>query len=126
MYGLGLDSLLACLAIGAHGLSWRERLRLAGAFGVWDAAATVLGSFRPHRLPEPPALVIYLLCALLLSRAARSNRALLYALPALLSIDNLFGGAPASMALLVGLGSATMAMFGLSLAAACRRVILER
>jgi len=125
VFGLGLDSFLACLAIGSHELSWRERLRLAVAFGVCDAAATGLGSIRPHRIPEPPALLIYLLCALLLSRAARSSRTLLYALPALLSVDNLFAGAPASMALLLGLGSAAMAMFGLSLAAACRGVILD-
>jgi hypothetical protein len=121
--GFGLDSLLASLALGFGKLSWRERLRLAAAFGGCDVAATLLGTVRPHHLPHPPALVVYFLCALLAGRAARSSRALLYALPALLSIDNLFGGAPASLALLLGAGSATMSMCGFLLASVSRRLL---
>jgi putative Mn2+ efflux pump MntP len=126
MFGLGLDSFLACLAIGAHELSWQERVRLAVAFGACDAAATFVGAVRPHWLLEPPALAIYVVFVLVLGRAARSNRTLLYILPVLLSLDNLFSGAPPSTALLLGLGSAVMAMFGLSFTAACRRLILKR
>jgi putative Mn2+ efflux pump MntP len=123
MLGFGVDSFLASLPVGLRKLSWCEQMRLAVAFGVCDATATLLGSVRPHQLPHPPALLIYFLCALLLGRAARSNRTLLYALPALLSIDNLFAGTPASLAFLLGLSSAVMATLGLLLAAACRRLL---
>jgi len=126
VFGLGLDSFLACLVIGWQELSWRERVRLAVAFGACDAAATLLGAFRPHPLPERPAFVLYLLFVLLLGRAARSSRTLIYALPALLSLDNLWGGRPASLTLALGLSSAVIAMCGLSLASACRRLILKR
>ena len=121
-----MDSFLASLVLGLGRQTWGERLRLAAAFGVCDAIATLLGSLRPLPVLRPPALLIYLLCALLLSRAARSNRTLLYVLPALLSVDNLFCGAQAGTALLLGLDSAAMAALGFLLVAACRRLLPVR
>ena len=35
----GLDSFVACFGIGAILVSWRERLQMAMAFGIWDAAS---------------------------------------------------------------------------------------
>ena len=122
--GLGLDSFLACLAIGCYALSRRERLQFALAFGACDAAAALAGSVWPHRLPEPPTLAIYLICVLLLVSAARTSRTLLYSLPVLLSVDNLFSGVPASMAPALGASSAVMALLGLSLAALGRGMFL--
>jgi len=122
MVGLGFDSFLACLAIGFYAASWRERFRLAVAFGACDAAATLLGSVWPHPFPEPLALATYFLCVFLLAMAAQSRRELLHALPVLLSVDNLFGGLSANTAPALGAGSALMALLGLSLAALGRRV----
>jgi hypothetical protein len=115
--GLGCDSFLAGVAIGCYALSRRERFGFAIAFGACDAAATFAGSLWPHRLAEPPALAIYLICVWLLASAARTHRVLLYCLPVLLSVDNLFGGVPASMAPALGGSSAAVALLGLSLAA---------
>jgi putative Mn2+ efflux pump MntP len=120
----GLDSFLAGLAVGSFALSKRHWLRLAFAFGACDAAATLAGSFRPHWLRELPSLPIYLLCAFLVARAVRSNRALLYTLPLLLSVDNFFSGNPASTAPALGFGSAVFVLLGLSVAAAFQRVFL--
>jgi hypothetical protein len=125
MFVLGLDSFVSCLAIGSHSLSWRERLRLALAFGACDATATLLGTMRPHRVEELAVFPVYVLCALLIVRAYRPGRRLLYALPVLLSIDNLFSGDPVSMVPATGFGSAAMALLGVSLAAACRPVFVK-
>jgi|HubBroStandDraft_1064217.scaffolds.fasta_scaffold26938_3 putative Mn2+ efflux pump MntP len=113
--GFGLDSLLAGLVVGSFLRSWRARLALVLAFGAFDAAAGLAGPLWPHRIPEPPAFVAYLLCAVLLAAGARYNRALFYLLPLVLSLDNLFCGAPAN-ALAQGAVSALMALLGLSLA----------
>jgi len=78
------------------------------------------GSLWLQRSAEPPALAIYLICVLLLASSTRARRALLYCLPVLLSVDNLFGGVPASLAPAVGESSALMALLGLSLAAVGR------
>jgi hypothetical protein len=105
--------------------SSRDRLRVAVAFGTCDAN-TLLGSFWPHRFPEPPALAVYFRCAILFGRSARSSRALFYALPAILSVDNFFAGCRATTALALGFGSTVMAMLGLGLAAVCQRVFVAR
>jgi hypothetical protein len=122
LVNFGFDSFLAGVAIGLCAPSWRHNVRLALAFGACDAAATLAGSMWPHRLPEVPALAIYLLCAFFFAQAVRSNRALLYALPVLFSVDNFFGGSPASMVPALGFGSAVMVLLGLSVASAWRRV----
>jgi len=116
LVGLGSDSFVASLVIGSYALTWRDRFRYAIAFGCCDAAAVLMGPMLPHRVPGPPALAIYLACVLVLAVAARTRRTVLYALPLLLSMDNLFSGAPPSMAPLLGASSAVMALLGLSLA----------
>jgi hypothetical protein len=115
--GLSFDSFAAGLVIGSYALSSRDRFRIAIMFGVCDAAATLVGSLWLHRSAEPHALAVYLICVLLLAASTRARRALLYCLPALLSVDNLFGGVPASLAPALGGSSALMALLGLSLAA---------
>ena len=120
----GFDSFLAGLAVGSCALSNRHWLRLEFAFGACDAAATMARSLWPHRLPELPAFPIYLLCAFMFARAIRSNRALLYTLPVLLSVDNFFAANPAGMAPTLGSGSAVFLILGLSVAAAFQRVFL--
>ncbi|HTA23100.1 MAG TPA: hypothetical protein VK763_06175 [Terriglobales bacterium] len=122
--GLGLDSLLAGLLLGSFMRSWRERFSLAMSFGACDAAATLAGSVWPHRIATPSTFVTYLVCALLLAAAARYKRALFYLLPLVLSIDNLFGGVPASSALMAGAESTLMALLGLSLATSSRNLFL--
>lgn len=67
-------------------------------------------------------LAIYLVCVLLLVSAARTSRLVLYSLPVLLSVDNLFSGVPASLAPALGASSAVMALLGLSLAALGRKM----
>jgi hypothetical protein len=124
MVGLGFDSFLVCLAIGCCAWSWPERFQFAVAFGTCDAAATLLGSMWPHLLSPPLALLVYLPCVCLLAPAAQNRRVLLYALPLLCSVDNLFGGLPASTAPALGAGSATMAFLGLSLSGVGRRMLL--
>lgn len=120
LIGLGFDSFLASLVIGSYAWSGRERLRLALAFGGCDAVAALVGQVWPHRFAEPPTLAIYLGCVFLLAVAARTSRIVLYALPVLLSIDNLFSGGPASMVPALGASSALMALLGLSLTALVR------
>lgn len=121
--GFGLDSLLASLIVGSLLRSWRERFGLALAFGVFDSAAALAGPLWPRHMPEPPALAVYLLCAILLAAGARYSRVLFYLLPLALSIDNLFGEAPAS-ALTLGVGSALLSLLGLSLGAFGRSMFL--
>jgi putative Mn2+ efflux pump MntP len=121
---LGLDSFLACAVIGTRSFQARERVRFAFAFGAGDAMATLLGSFWPHQALELPTIVLWALCAFLLLRMVPSNRSLLYAMPALLSFDNLFAGSPAGRAPVLGLSSAAMALIGLWLGTICRRVFV--
>lgn len=128
-----LDTFLVCLGIGWRLRSWRERLPLAVTFGLCDATATALGSAwrnrGPESLPELATFGVYLLCAwllgqLLLGQSGRSRSAPIYLLPVLLSVDNLLGRIPAQSAPILGLSSAVMALLGLSLAAAFRRVCM--
>ena len=118
--GLGTDSFLACVAIGSLAISLRERIWLAAAFGAFDACATLISNAGVV-LPEPLALTIYLVCAFLLGYAAKSRRSIVYLLPLLLSVDNVFSGGTPVFALLLGVSSGVMAMAGLVLGGACRR-----
>jgi hypothetical protein len=124
---LGIDSFVASLVIGAYGVSRRDAWRCAVAFGACDAAASLAGALWSPQIPEAAALGVYLLCPLLLVRASRSRPLLLYGLPLLLSLDNLYGGTPAAMAPALGASSAVMALLGLGLASFVRdRVFLSR
>jgi hypothetical protein len=121
--GFGLDSFLAGLAIGPFLKSWRERFGLALAFGAFDIAATFAGSAWPHGLVELNALPLYLLCAFLLAATVRRT-GLVYWLPLALSLDNFFGGARTDTALAAGVGSALLALIGLSVTGVYRSKFL--
>jgi hypothetical protein len=125
-FDLSLDSFLCCLAIGTLALSSGEKLRLAMAFGACDALASFLGAILPHALPAPPTLPIYLVACLLLGLAARYSRTLLYALPVLLGIDNFFESAGPESVLAAGLGSAALALGGLTLGGLVRPSLAPR
>jgi hypothetical protein len=120
---LSIDSFVACLAIGSLPLATREIAGLSVVFGSCDAAGTLLGALIPPAISAPPAFATYLACACLLGIAARHSRGILYALPVVLSIDNMFSGAPTNLAPTLGLSSAAMALTGMLLAAACRRLV---
>jgi hypothetical protein len=94
------------------------------AFGVCDGIAASLGIHSDYHLPEPVTIVVYFVGAFLLGRAARSRSVLLYALPVLLSVDNLLGGAPTTLAPALGIGSALMALFGLSVSLLIRPALV--
>jgi hypothetical protein len=113
---LGLDSFLACTVIGTWPLSWRERGCLSLAFGMCDALAAALGSLRPHGWVGDPAITLGAVCLFLIVTVNPSKRSLLYALPMLLSLDNLFAGSPVVAAPILGLSSASMAFLGLCVA----------
>jgi hypothetical protein len=122
---LGTDSLAACLGIGLLTTTWLQRVRLAVAFGGCDAFASIRGPGFLHDLPAPPAIALYLSCAMLLGLAARWDRRVLYLIPLLLSIDNALSGTPASLAPLLGLSSAVLAMAGLALTGVCRQLFAD-
>ena len=121
---LGFDSFLAAFFISPMIVSWRWRAGYATLFGVCDGLATLLGAVIPHRLPEPPAAVMYLLCVMLIIMGARRSRAWLFATPVLLSLDNLAAGGTAAAPALA-LGSAAMAAAGLALGALGRRAVAK-
>jgi hypothetical protein len=131
---LSLDSFFAALIIGACSPSRgnrrpsgpsrsplvRNQLPMALAFGLCDYAAAIGGSHWPHLLPEPSAAAIYLACAALLAWSASSRhrrQPTIYALPALLSVDNWFCGITADLAPLFGFVSAAIALAGFGAAA---------
>jgi hypothetical protein len=121
---LGFDSFLASLIIGTRPLSTRQQLLLSAAFGVCDYAASLAGLYASIPLEEIPQLPLYALCAALFALAARGpRRALIYALPILLSVDNLFSGVSPKWAPLLGFGSAVMALAGFGAAALGKKLL---
>jgi hypothetical protein len=111
---LGADSGLFCLAMGPLALSHNDRIRLALAFGICDAAASVFGlRLQYSTLPRLPEFWLYLGCAVVLGLAARRNRSFLYGVPVLLSLDNLTTGLPIGPAIAAGICSSTLAAIGL-------------
>ena len=139
---LGLDSFLVSVPLGAMDLSRSRRRRLALSFAVCDGLATGVGGFLPlagirtfHAEPSwiVPALVAgYGLYVLLLgwrtSAAVSRGRSgmLAFALPLLLSLDNIVsssgagGGVRESVgnAVAVGAVSGGMSLLGLMCGAA--------
>jgi hypothetical protein len=122
---LGSDSLVAGLAIGPWVASWRAGAAYALLFGVSDGMATVLGATIPHRVPEPPAILIYLVAVGVFARGARHSRLWLCVLPVLVSLDNLAAGRPASGAVALALSSALMAALGMALGGLGRRLAIR-
>jgi hypothetical protein len=124
-FSLGFDSFIAGIAIGPIMLSWRARGGFVVLFGICDGLASLLGSAVPHRLPEPPDAVLYLLCVVLTIQGARRSRAWLLAMPLLLSLDNLAAGGTAAEAPALALSSAVMGAAGLALGALGRRAAVR-
>ncbi len=109
--GPSFDSFLASLFIGSRLLRIRGRMIWAAAFGVCDYVATAAGAWA-HLLPQPSALAIYSACAAWFFLGARNRAALIYALPILLCMDNLFCGTAGQSAPVVGLASAALSLAG--------------
>jgi hypothetical protein len=94
-------------------------------FGVCDGVATLLGAMAPRRVPEPPAVLLYLVAAALLVQGALRDRVWLYTLRVLFSLDNLAARNPAADASRLALRSAVMAGFGLAGGGLGRRLTLR-
>ena len=127
---LGLDSLLACFAIGIFRSTRLQSLCMAGAFGLCDAGATMLGQVIPNHL-EIPELAPYLASVVLLGLAARYSRVLLYGLPGLLAFDNIAGSPHTAHGVLraasmLGGSSAIMALCGFALAGLVASIVSRR
>jgi hypothetical protein len=121
---LSFDSFLASLILGTRSLATRQQLLLSAAFGVCDYAASMAGWSGSSAFEGPFQFAIYALCAALLALAARGpRRAMIYALPLLLSLDNLFCGIPSKMAPLLGVGSAAIALAGFGAAALGKKLL---
>jgi hypothetical protein len=121
---LGLDSLFAGIIIGPLLTHRRSLVYCALIFGLSDGLACLLGSVIPHPTPGLPGLVIYLVCAVLFVQGARQSRTWLYALPVVLSVDNLAAGGSIPDAPAVALISAGMAAVGLVTGARARKAVM--
>ena len=97
---LGLDSLIACFAIGAL-LDRRAWLPFAALFGVFDAAAFLIGSAFSWEMPETvgtavelatlAGLGIYLIMVALGAKRVANTR-WVWLLPVALTVDNITYG----------------------------------
>jgi len=134
---LGSDSFVVSFVCGPLRSGQWARLRLALAFGGCDALGMLAGaSLRWHlgawgRVPVPVVIAGVALCLVVATaRGKRFRGRLLFALPVLLSFDNLvFGaaGGPLSRQVvahagLSGLASGAMALGGLALGGAASRL----
>jgi hypothetical protein len=116
---LGSDSLLSGFFIGPL-LDWRRRAWLALLYGICDGMTTWVGASIPHDLPDPPLAVLYLICVILVTLAARHSVKWLLLVPFILSLDNLACGAPANMVPELALLSGLMALVGMAASAFAR------
>jgi hypothetical protein len=121
-YSLGIDSLLAGIAIGPVILSNRDRALFPVLFGVCDGLATLLGVLGPNRLPEAPSAALYLLAVLLIVQGARHSRTWLVVTPLLLGLDNVAVGGTFADVPVIAASSAGMAAIGIALGTLGRRV----
>jgi hypothetical protein len=118
------DSFIASFIIGCGSIGWRARITLAAGFGICDAAAAAVGSLLPPVDLEFSQFAIYAVCVTLLGANARNRRpAFLYALPILLSVDNLFCGSSVQSAPVLGLGSCVSSLLGFGAAALGKKAI---
>lgn len=111
LVALSLDSFVASSLLGAGRLGWRQRLVLALSFGMCDGLAAMLGTLGPQLVAALAALELCSVGTFLLFCTALRKR-WIYALPVLLSLDNLFAANPRSPAFALGLTSASMALIG--------------
>jgi len=136
---LGIDSLIACLAVGAV-VGPRARLPFAALFGICDAAGFLLGSALHWRMPETTASIVatavfvalgvYWVGSAVVSRQASGTR-WMWILPVALSIDNITFGlidgrwtnSVAGQAAEQALSSALLAGIGLAVSVAITRSI---
>jgi hypothetical protein len=140
---LGIDSLIACLAIGAI-VDRRWRLPIAALFGVADGAAFVVGAGLGWTISEGvteflevgtlAALAYYLIVVAVGSRLVTASWAV-WVLPFALTMDNLaygvgsdYSGSLAGHALEQAVSSALLALVGLYAASLLPRLVpaLER
>jgi putative Mn2+ efflux pump MntP len=136
---LGVDSLIACLALGPI-VSRRARLPFAAAFGVCDGLGFLLGSAFHWQMPDGVANVVAttVLVALgvyWIALAATSGRVAgtrwMWVLPVVLSIDNITFGlidghwttSVAGQAAEQALSSALLALIGLLVSQAVVRLV---
>jgi len=132
---LGFDGFIACTALGVT-LPKRARVLLAVAFGVCDSVASALGVMLPARIRDLSAFdacsllgccVAFYAAGLALVASAPRHRPLRarfwFALPLLMSLDNLVLGAGASLhglalsSLIVALVASGLALCGLKVGA---------
>ncbi len=136
---LGVDSLIACFAIGGI-VSKRARLPLAASFGVADGVGFLLGTAFHWSMPDRVATIVetavlvglgvYWVAVAVLSRRA-TGTGWVWALPVVLSIDNITFGlidhawssSVAVQAIEQALSSALLAGIGLYAGLALRRAI---
>ncbi|MBC8752203.1 MULTISPECIES: hypothetical protein [Paraburkholderia] len=123
IFVLGLDSAVCCIVIGVTSLAWSTRLKLALAFGLWDACASVMSVAFGPMLPASATVVVWLCCAALLGLAARRYRLWINVVPAVLSLDNLGAGVVLNDVIADGVSSATLALCGLSVGAILFRLL---
>jgi hypothetical protein len=119
-----LDSFIASLVIGCGSIGWRARITLAAGFGICDCAAAAAGAFLPPVDLDSSQFAIYVVCVMLVAANARNRRpALLYTLPLLLSVDNLFCASSLGSASILGLGSGVSSLLGFGAAAFGKKAI---
>jgi hypothetical protein len=136
---LGIDSLIACFAVGAL-VSRRSWLSYAALFGVCDAGGFLLGTALHWSIPDATATVVetavlvglgvYWVAIAVFSRRVAETR-WVWALPFALSIDNITFGlidhawssSVAVQAIEQVVSSALLALIGLALSAAVLRAI---
>lgn len=123
---LGIDSLIACFAVGAL-VGRRSRLPYAALFGVCDAGAFLLGTALHWTMPEATAQVVstaalvglglYLVVVAIGAQKVADTR-WVWALPALLTLDNIgFGLIDHSWSSAVPVEAAEQALSSILLAA---------
>ena len=113
---LSFDSLLAGIAAAPLIRSARQRIAFAVGCGVCDGAASFVGSLVPEAdVIDFPHWLTYLAGVLLLLRAMSTSRKWLFVVPILLSLDNLFAGAPTWDFGELAISSTVMASAGLAL-----------
>jgi hypothetical protein len=116
-----IDSGVGAIAVGTLPMSRSERFKLAAAFGICDALASLVGSSVSLVVFDPPAFVLYLICAALMGFALRGSRTSRYGLALALSLDNLMMCRSPGAALTGGLFSAILALAGLYAGQQCAR-----
>jgi putative Mn2+ efflux pump MntP len=126
---LSVDSFVASLVVGAIGIDRNRQIRMAALFGVCDAAASVIGfacepaTHVPSSIQLPLFRVVLAAYAVIgvlfcsrLKNAQRGTSWWIWALPVVMSLDNLLAPAgranPGGQAVIVALGSGLMSFAG--------------